>query len=104
MHESRMHEAAIRKAHVMVTRAFGEPCPIGFKEGDSIPVDLNAPENVVQCPGMKDALEPYIDVARDSEVSGPMEFAASCQCPYSKSEVVFYLHVSPPLHQQAASE
>lgn len=86
-------EPVNRKARVIVTRAFGEPCPIGYKEGDAVSVDLNAPEGAFRCPGVQEALEPYLDVAQQSDAPEPMQFAASCHCPHSKSEVAFYLHV-----------
>lgn len=96
-------EPVNRKARVVVTRAFGEPCPVGYKEGDAVSVDLNALAGAFRCPGVHEALEPYLEVAEQSDAPEPMQFAASCQCPRSKSEVVFYLHVSPPLRPEAAS-
>jgi uncharacterized repeat protein (TIGR04076 family) len=90
---------AARKAHVFVTHAFGESCPVGYKTGDTIPVDLDAPEAAFRCPGAQEALAPYLGLARTSGTPEPMQFAASCHCPHAKSEVVFYLRVSPPLHQ-----
>ncbi len=92
-----------RKARVIVTRAFGEPCPVGYRAGDAVSVDLNEPEGAFRCPGVQEALEPYLAIAEESEVARPMQFSASCHCPHSKSEVVFYLHVSPPVHREAAS-
>lgn len=98
----RPQEPVNRKARVIVTRAFGEPCPVGYKVGDAVSVDLNAPEDAFRCPSVQEALDPYLGVARQSEVPEPMQFAASCHCPHTKSEVVFYLHVSPPLHREVA--
>jgi uncharacterized repeat protein (TIGR04076 family) len=99
-HVDETEEKAIsRKARVTVTRAFGEACPISYKEGDSVSVDLDAPEGAFRCPGVQEALAPYLEVARDSATPEPMEFAASCHCPHANAELVFYLHVSPPLRQ-----
>jgi uncharacterized repeat protein (TIGR04076 family) len=93
-----------RKAQVIVTRTFGEPCPIAYRVGDRVPLDLEHPEAALRCHGVQEALEPYLTVAHDSDTPEPMQFAASCHCPHSKSEVVFYLHVSPPLRGHAAGE
>lgn len=92
-----VHRATvIRKARFHVTRTLGQPCPTGYRVGDSIPVDLEDPEEAFRCSGAREALEPYIRVARQSNTAEPLRFAASCHCPYGKSEVVFYLHASRP--------
>jgi uncharacterized repeat protein (TIGR04076 family) len=85
-----------RKAQVTVTHAFGE-CPIGYREGDHISVDLLDPSAALACPGVREALEPYLAVAQRSGTPEPLRFVASCACPHSKTEVVFHLRVSPPL-------
>jgi uncharacterized repeat protein (TIGR04076 family) len=92
--------ATNRKARVTVTKAFGT-CPIGYHEGDAVTIDLDTPERGLRCPGVEEALQPYIEVAERNPAAQPMEFAASCQCPYSKSEVVFHMHVFPSHHEQA---
>jgi uncharacterized repeat protein (TIGR04076 family) len=97
------HRKMDRKARVIVTRTFGEPCLEGYQVGDSIPVDLKSPEGAFRCPAIHEALEPYLGVAQESTTPEPLQFAASCHCPRAKSEVVFYLRVSPPLHQHSAS-
>jgi uncharacterized repeat protein (TIGR04076 family) len=86
--------ATTRKARVTVTKAFGS-CPIGYQEGDAVTIDLDTPEQRLRCPGAEEALEPYLEVVERNPAAEPMEFSASCQCPYSKSEVVFHLHVFP---------
>ena len=91
-----------RIARVTVVKAFGHPCPVGYKEGDDISADLSAIEGELRCPGVRDALEPYLDAGEESHESQPMRFSASCHCPYSRSEVVFDLRLSPPLHQKAS--
>jgi uncharacterized repeat protein (TIGR04076 family) len=88
-----------RKARVIVSRTFGQPCPVGYHEGDHIPVDPANPDGAFRCPGVQEALAPFLETAEGSQSRDAMEFAASCHCPHSKSEVVFYLHVSPPLHR-----
>lgn len=92
-------EAVTRKARVVVTRTFGGPCPIGYKEGESVSVDLNDPEGSFRCQGVREALEPFLEAGQHSPIAESLEFAASCHCPHSKAEVVFYLHLSPPLRQ-----
>jgi uncharacterized repeat protein (TIGR04076 family) len=87
-----------RKARVRVTRALGSACPVGYREGESMTVDLNSPEEAFRCPGVQRAIEPFLDAARKSSAPEPLEFVASCECPHSHSEVVFSLHMSPPLH------
>jgi len=88
-----------RKARVTVTRAFGQPCPVSYHEGDAFSVDLDAPGAALRCPGVQEALEPFMNAGQESAVRDPLQFAASCHCPYSKSEVVFSLHLSPPIHR-----
>jgi uncharacterized repeat protein (TIGR04076 family) len=88
--------AEARKARVVITRAFGT-CPVGYEEGDALTVDLNATEESLRCPGVQEALAPFIEVATRSNTPDPLQFVASCHCPQSKAEVVFHLRVSPPL-------
>lgn len=77
-------------------RSFGS-CPVGYREGDTVTLDLDTPDERFRCAGVREALEPFLEAVRQSTAPGPLRFSASCHCPYSKSEVVFYLHASPPL-------
>ncbi|HZT07067.1 MAG TPA: hypothetical protein VFC51_08555 [Chloroflexota bacterium] len=96
-------ERFTRKARVTVTRTFGTPCPVGYHDGEAVSVELQAPGRSFRCPGVQQALEPFLMVSQESDAPEPLRFYASCHCPISKSEVVFHLSVSPPIHVAAAA-
>jgi hypothetical protein len=52
---------------------------------------------------VEEALAPYIEAVEQDPVAKPMEFMASCHCPYSKSEVVVHMHVFPLQKDQECS-
>jgi uncharacterized repeat protein (TIGR04076 family) len=84
---------------VMVVRAFGQPCPAAYQPGDRFSLDEWWPEGSFVCERAFEALQPAVATFEDRvdrTTYPPCRVTASCDCPISRSEVVFALYSGSP--------
>ena len=87
----------MQKPKVTVIRGFGN-CPAGYRVGETFRVRPPNPSAAFKCTGAFEAIEPYIDAIEeraDRDGYPTCQFVASCDCPLSDGEMVFYLHPQP---------